>query len=105
MAPPPTQWQRTALRAAETLLIGTIGGVVFTLIGFPAGLVSGSLLSVAVGALAGRPLIVPRPLSRDISVLGGILLGAVVAPETRKRGAGLPLSHPRCFVAHNCMFA
>ena len=60
------------LRAAETLLIGMIGGAVFAAIGFPAGLVSGSLLSVAGAALAGRPLIVPRPLARALSILVGI---------------------------------
>ncbi len=105
MAQPPTQWQRTALRAAETLLIGTVGGVIFTLIGFPAGLVSGSLLSVAVAALAGRPLIVPRPLSRVISVLVGISLGAVVTPETLMGLAAFPLSIAVLLVATVCMIA
>lgn len=80
------------LRTAETLLIAAVGGAVFTLIGFPAGLISGSLLSVATAALAGRPLMVPAPLSRVISVLVGISLGAVVTPDTLQGFAAFPVS-------------
>jgi membrane AbrB-like protein len=84
--------QRTLLHTAETLLIAAVGGAVFTLIGFPAGLISGSLLSVAAVALAGRPLMVPGGLSRVISVLVGISLGAVATPETLKGLAAFPVS-------------
>ncbi len=80
------------LRTAETLLIAAVGGALFTWIGFPAGLISGSLLSVAAAALAGRPLMVPAPLSRVISVLVGISLGAVATPETLKGLAAFPIS-------------
>jgi membrane AbrB-like protein len=80
------------LRTGETLLIGAIGGTAFTLIGFPAGLISGSLLAVAAVALCGRPLMVPRALSRVISVLVGISLGAVVTPETLQGLAAFPVS-------------
>ena len=38
---------------------------VLTWLGFPAGLVTGSLLGVAAAALFGRPMHVPAPLSRD----------------------------------------
>ncbi len=105
MAEASISWQRTALRAAETLLIGAAGGIVFTLIGFPAGLVSGSLVTVAVAALAGRPLIVPRPLSRIISIMVGISLGAVVTPETLKGIAAFPVSITVLLVAVACMIA
>jgi membrane AbrB-like protein len=84
--------RRTAQRTAETLLIGAAGGTLFTFLGFPAGLVSGSLLSVAAAALLGRPVMVPRQLSRVISVLVGISLGAVVTPETLKGLVAFPLS-------------
>ncbi|HYJ44163.1 MAG: AbrB family transcriptional regulator [Tardiphaga sp.] len=84
--------RRTMLRTAETLLIAAVGGALFTWIGFPAGLISGSLLSVAAAALAGRPLMVPAPLSRVISVLVGISLGAVATPETLKGLAAFPIS-------------
>jgi membrane AbrB-like protein len=92
MLPSSNVFRRLWLPAAETLLIGTIGGVTFTLIGFPAGLVSGSLLAVAAAALIGRPMMVPRPLARVISVLVGISLGAVVTPETLKGIIAFPLS-------------
>ena len=83
---------RTLLPYAETLLIATAGGVVFTWIGFPAGLVSGSMLATAVAALLGRPIAVPLPLARVCFVLIGILLGAVVTPETLRGMATWPLS-------------
>jgi uncharacterized protein len=84
--------RRTLLRTAETLLIAAAGGALFTLVGFPAGLISGSLLSVAAVSLVGRPLMVPGALSRVISVLVGISLGAVATPETLKGLAAFPIS-------------
>lgn len=53
--PPSFPSQRELLQIAETALIATVGGVGFYLIGFPGGLVSGSMLAVAVAALAGGP--------------------------------------------------
>ncbi len=93
------------LRTAETLLIAAVGGALFTWIGFPAGLISGSLLSVAAAALAGRPLTVPAPLSRVISVLVGISLGAVATPETLKGLAAFPISIAVLLVATVVMTA
>src|SRR5215470_16492230 len=86
--PPPREF----MQIAEMLLIATIGGVAFNLIGFPGGLVSGSMLAVAIAALAGRPMKVPLPLARLCFVLIGILLGAVVTPETVRGIANWPLS-------------
>jgi membrane AbrB-like protein len=79
-------------RAAETLSIAAVGGLALNWLGFPAGLVTGSLLGVATAALFGRPVHVPVPLSRVISVLVGISLGAVVTPETLKGLAAFPAS-------------
>lgn len=84
--------RRMLLRTAETLLIATVGGTVFTLIGFPAGLISGSLLSVAAAGLIGRPVMVPGPLTLVISVLVGISIGAVATPETLQGFAAFPIS-------------
>lgn len=64
------------------------GGLAFYLIGFPGGLVSGSMLTVALAALAGRPMKIPLPLARLCFVLVGILLGAV---SRRKRSTELQL--------------
>lgn len=83
-----SEWRR----AAETLAIAAVGGLVLNWAAFPAGLVIGSLLGVATAALCGRPVHVPVPLSRAISVLVGISLGAVVTPETLKGLAAFPAS-------------
>ncbi len=100
---PPLPSTTALLHCAETLLIGALGGTAFTLLGFPAGLISGSLLAVAAAALLGRPTTVPRPLSRVISVLVGISLGAVVTPDTLKGIAAFPVSISVLLVSTACM--
>src|SRR5688500_13420198 len=102
---PSVATRRTMLRTAETLLIAAAGGAAFTWVGFPAGLISGSLLLVAAAALAGRPLMVPESLSRVISVLVGISLGAVVTPETLQGLATFPISVAVLLVATVVMTA
>ncbi len=97
--PPP----RELIQIAETLLIAAGGGVAFTLIGFPAGLVSGSMLATAVAALMGRPMKVPSSLARVCFVLIGILLGAVVTPGTLRGIADWPLSIALLAVSAACM--
>src|SRR6185503_4406580 len=92
MASPPIPEKHVWRRAAETLAIAAVGGSVLNWFGFPAGLVTGSLLGVATAALFGRPVHVPVALSRVISVLVGISLGAVVSPDTLKGLAAFPLS-------------
>jgi uncharacterized protein len=77
---------------AETLLIAAAGGATFLLLGFPAGLVTGSMLAVAVAALMGRPMRIPLPLARVCFVVIGMLLGAVVTPVTLQGIAAWPLS-------------
>jgi membrane AbrB-like protein len=96
---------RELIRVAETLLIATVGGVGFNLMGFPGGLVAGSMLAVAVAALFGRPLKVPAHLARPCFVMVGILLGAVVTPETLRGVATWPLSIVILVVSTICMFA
>ena len=61
--------QTELVQIAETALIATVGGVGFYLIGFPGGLVSGSMLAVAIAALAGRPMKIPMPMARVCFVL------------------------------------
>jgi uncharacterized protein len=101
--PPSFPSQRELLQIAETALIATVGGVGFYLIGFPGGLVSGSMLAVAVAALAGRPMKIPAPMARLCFVLVGILLGAVVTPDTLKGIATWPLSVALLVIAAICM--
>jgi membrane AbrB-like protein len=87
---PPTRQE--FLQVAETLAIAAVGGVGFSLMGVPAGLVSGSVLAVASASLAGRPTRVPLWLARVCFMLIGMLLGAVVTPETLKGITTWPLS-------------
>jgi uncharacterized protein len=90
--PPAAPALRTLSETAETLIIALAGGAAFTLLGFPAGLISGSVLAVAAAALLGRPVRVPVPLARACYVLIGILLGAVVTPQTLKGLTTWPVS-------------
>src|SRR6202046_3824501 len=90
--PPAASLTRAIAQTAETLIIALAGGAAFTLLGFPAGLISGSVLAVATAALLGRPVGVPVPLAWVGYVLIGILLGAVVTPQTVKGFAALPVS-------------
>jgi uncharacterized protein len=94
---------RELIQIAETFLVAAVGGVGFSMIGFPGGLVSGSMLTVAIAALAGRPMKVPQPLARVCFVLVGILLGAVVTPETLEGVATWPLSVALLVIAAICM--
>ncbi len=94
---------RALIETAETLLIAAAGGLAFTLLGLPAGLVSGSVLAVTVAALFGRPAKVPIPLARVCYVVVGILLGAVVTPQTLKGLATWPVSVALLMVATLCM--
>ena len=96
---------RDVLQVAETLAIAAAGGITFALMGVPAGLVSGSVLAVASAALAGRPTHVPLWLARICFVLIGMLLGAVVTPETLAGIATWPLSVAILMVSTLCMMA
>jgi membrane AbrB-like protein len=79
---PPFPSSRVLRETVETLAIALAGGLAFTYLQLPAGLVSGSVLAVAVAALMGRPMRLPLPLARICYVTVGILLGAVVTPDT-----------------------
>jgi membrane AbrB-like protein len=99
----PASTKLIVLHTLETLAAGAAGAMLLTWLGFPAGLVTGSLLGVAIAALVGRPVTVPAPLSRVISVLVGISLGAVVSPDTLKGLAAFPLSVAVLAVSTVCM--
>jgi membrane AbrB-like protein len=92
-------------RAAETLLIAMAGALFFVWIKFPAGLICGSILGVAVAALAGRPMTVPGPLARVVFITIGISLGAVVTPETLHGVVDWPLSMALISISAVCMTA
>jgi uncharacterized protein len=94
---------RAAIEPAETLLIAAAGGIAFALFGFPAGLVSGSVLAISAAALLGRPVKVPIALARVGYVIIGIQLGAVVTPETVKGFITWPASIALLVVASIAM--
>jgi uncharacterized protein len=95
--------RRELLEVAETLATALAGGLTFTLLGFPAGLVSGSVLAVATAAVLGRPAKVPLVLARICYVIIGILLGTVVTPETLRGVTTWPASVAILCVSSICM--
>ncbi|HXF89833.1 MAG TPA: AbrB family transcriptional regulator [Xanthobacteraceae bacterium] len=99
----PISRKQSTLRTAETLLIAAGGGFAFVLIGFPAGLISGSLLAVAAAALLGRPMMVPLPLARIVFVAVGISLGAAVTPELLQGMASFPVTLAALTVSTICI--
>ncbi|MBV8538220.1 MAG: AbrB family transcriptional regulator, partial [Alphaproteobacteria bacterium] len=92
-------------RTAEALLIGALGGVAVNATGMPAGLISGSVIAVAIAAIAGRPVTVPVPLARAVFVLVGIALGAIVSPEILQGLTAYPLSLAILATSTFCMIA
>src|SRR6202035_4456172 len=82
---PPLPSRRVLIETTETLAIALAGGLAFTYLALPAGLVSGSVLAVATAALVGRPVRMPLALARVCDGIVGILLCTVVTPE-RLRG-------------------
>lgn len=98
----PLPSRQTLQKLGETLAIGAVGGAVLTAVGMPAGWLSGSMIAVAIAALAGRPMTVPAPLARVIFVLIGISLGGAVTPETLKGVATWPLSVVLLCIAMIC---
>ncbi|HWV42029.1 AbrB family transcriptional regulator [Pseudorhodoplanes sp.] len=94
--------RQTVLNLGETLLAGTIGGALLTYAGIPAGWLSGSMIAIAIAALAGRPMGMPAPLGRVVFVLIGISLGGAVTPETLKGVSTWPLSVVLLCAAMTC---
>jgi uncharacterized protein len=97
--------RRTLIENAETLLIALAGGLGFTYFGLPAGLVSGSVVAVATAALLGRPVKLPLVLAQFCAVVIGILLGAVVTPDTLRGVATWPASIALLMVCSIVMIA
>ena len=88
---------------AETLAIGATGGTLFTIGGFPAGLISGSVLFVAIASLLGRPMGVPQGLTKIIMVIVGMALGSVVSPATLRGLTAYPVSVALLSLSTGCI--
>jgi uncharacterized protein len=78
--------------AAETLVIGSAGGLAFLLVGLPGGLISGSMVAVGIAAIAGRPLAMPPIITQTLLVLLGISLGSVVSRHLIQQLSAYPLT-------------
>jgi uncharacterized protein len=91
MQPSPSL-RETLVRLVETLIIGAIGGAALGLAKFPAGWLSGAIISVAIAAIARRPVRVPRVLGQAANIVLGISLGASVTPDSVTRMASWPAS-------------
>ncbi|WP_051630636.1 AbrB family transcriptional regulator [Afifella pfennigii] len=89
--PAGADWKR-ALRVLLTLLISAAGGLLFTLLGMPAGWIAGGMLAVAAVSLAGFESDVPGPLRNLVYLLLGVIAGTGVTPETLNEMATWPLS-------------
>ncbi|MFX8914760.1 AbrB family transcriptional regulator, partial [Acinetobacter baumannii] len=82
---------RAAIRSAvETLVIGTIGGLVFLFANLPGGLISGAMIAVGIAAIAGRQLVMPAILTQTVLVLLGISIGSVVSKHLIQQVSAYP---------------
>lgn len=73
---------RSFRRFLVTLAISALGGLLFELLGLPAGWVSGGLLAVAAASLAGVDTDVPRPVRAPVYLILGVYSGGGVSQET-----------------------
>jgi len=80
------------LQVVETLAIGTIGGVLFLLIGLPGGLISGAMIAVGIAVMMGRSLAVPPILTQAVLVLLGISLGSLMSRQLLQHVGAYPLT-------------
>lgn len=98
--------QSDFLRVAETLVIGAAGGLLFQWIQFPGGYLSGAMTTVAIAAISGRPMHLPRPLAYVFMMLLGISLGSLVNSRLLSSLGGYPLTLAMLAAATACtMFA
>src|SRR5262245_38205060 len=100
---PARNYVESLSRVAESFAIGAAGGALFTLVGFPAGWIAGSMLFTAIAALAGRPIIVPIWLARAFFISLGISIGAVATPETLSSMTTWPASLAMICLAMVCI--
>lgn len=88
---------------AETAVIATLCGAALGLAGVPAGWLSGAVVGVAVSAVAGRVMYIPRLAQMLTLFTIGVSLGSVVTPETLRGIATWPTSIAFLVVAVVCM--
>jgi uncharacterized protein len=72
--------RRQIRRTGITLAVGAVGGSIFGLPGLPAGWLTGAMAAVAVAAIAGAEVEVPKGLRNVAFVVTGSFLGSSVSP-------------------------
>lgn len=72
----------TIKRLVLTFTVGTIGGLVFSLLGLPAPWLSGPIVTVAAGVLLGFKLGIPTVVRHAAYILLGAIMGTAMTPET-----------------------
>lgn len=83
---------RSSLPFLETALMGAAGGGIFTLLHVPAGWLCGAALTVAIAAIAGRPMIIPNRLRDAIYIVLGTSMGSALTPQTLVDAQTWPMS-------------
>ncbi len=73
--------RRRILRVGLTLVIGATGGTIFGTLGLPAGWLTGSMVAVAIAAVARTEVEIPISLRNVAFVVTGSFLGSSVSPE------------------------
>ena len=72
----------TLKRLVLTFTLGTVGGLVFSLLGLPAPWLSGPIVTVAAGVLLGFKLGIPTIVRHAAYILLGAIMGTAMTPET-----------------------
>ena len=80
------------LHTLETLAIGAVGGLLFLWANLPGGLISGAMMAVGIGALAGRPMTMSPILTQIVLLLLGISLGSLVSRQLIQHVSSYPLT-------------
>ncbi|MBR1121530.1 AbrB family transcriptional regulator [Bradyrhizobium lablabi] len=80
------------LRVAETIAIGTAGGLLFLWANLPGGLISGAMIAVGGAALCGRQLLLPPVMTQTVLLLLGISLGSLVSRQLIQHVSEYPLT-------------
>jgi membrane AbrB-like protein len=68
--------------APLTLVVATAGGVLFAILHLPAPWLVGSIVSVAVLALTGAEVALPKPLQLATFLVTGVSMGSGITPES-----------------------
>ncbi|WP_031337008.1 AbrB family transcriptional regulator [Rhodopseudomonas sp. B29] len=90
------------LSVLETMLVGTLGGLLFYWAQLPGGLITGSMGAVAIAGLVGRKMGLPPPISHVVLMALGVSLGSMVTPAMIHNMAAYPVTIGLLAIATFC---